>query len=77
MVTRQALALSGLGIAAGLVVIVALARFLGAFLYEVAPTDPVTLTVASIVLLTVALLAAFVPACRAAAVSPIEALRAD
>lgn len=77
MVTRQALALCGVGIAAGLVVVVALARFLGAFLYQVAPTDPVTLAAASILLLTVALLAAFVPARRAAAVSPIEALRAD
>ena len=77
MVTRQALALCAVGLVAGLALVVAFAQFLRSFLYEVAPTDPVTLASASILLVTLALVAAFVPARRAAAVSPIEALRAD
>ena len=77
MVTRQGLVLSGAGIVAGLVLVAVAARFLRSFLYEVAPTDPVTLAAASGLLLAFALMASWVPARRAARVDPMEALRGE
>jgi len=77
MVTRQALVLCGAGLAIGLVLTMTVARFLRSFLYDVAPTDPLTLAAAVTLLVCLALLAAWIPARRAASVSPIEALRAD
>jgi predicted permease len=77
MVARQGLVLSGVGIAIGLGLIVVVARFLRSFLYEVAPTDPVTLAGAAGTLIVFALLASWIPATRAARVDPTEALRAD
>jgi putative ABC transport system permease protein len=52
-----------------------LSRVLRSFLYEVAPTDPVTLIFVAISLFAIVLLACWVPSRRAAAVDPIEALR--
>ncbi|MGE5732315.1 MAG: FtsX-like permease family protein [Gemmatimonas sp.] len=77
MVTRQGLLLSGVGIAIGLALVVVVARFLRSFLFEVAPTDPVTLASAAGTLVAFALLASWIPARRAARVDPTEALRAD
>ena len=50
---------------------------LRAFLYNVQPRDGVTLASAGIVLTTISLLAAYVPALRASRVDPIVALRED
>lgn len=77
MVTRQGLTLSVAGILVGLAVVALVARFLRTFLYEVAPTDPMTLAGAAGLLLVFALLASWVPARRAARVDPMEALRAE
>jgi len=77
MVTGQGLMLSGAGIAIGLVLVVVVARFMRSFLFEVAPTDPLTLAGAAGILVTFALLASWIPARRAARVDPTEALRAD
>ena len=77
MVTTQGLMLSGAGIVVGLVLVMVAARFLRSFLFEIAPTDPVTLAGASAILVAFALLASWIPARRAARVNPIDALRAD
>ena len=77
MVTRQGLVLSGAGIVVGLGLVVVAARFLRSFLFEIAPTDPLTLGASAAILIAFALLASWVPARRAARVNPIEALRAD
>ena len=66
-----------LGLGAGLLGAAAAARLLAAQLYEVRPADPLTFVVVGAVLLTVARLAAWGPARRAARVDPIAALRAD
>ena len=47
------------------------------FVYQVAPTDPVTLSGAAIAFLCIATLACYIPARRAAAVDPMIALRSD
>jgi predicted permease len=77
MVTRQGLTLSAMGIVVGLALVMAVARFLKSLLYEVAPTDPLTLGLAAATLLVFALIASWLPARRAARVDPMEALRAD
>jgi len=66
-----ALAGSAIGVAAGL----AIGKLLKSLLYDVSPGDPVTLAGVAVLLVTVALLAAFVPARRATAVDPMIALR--
>jgi putative ABC transport system permease protein len=77
MVTRQGLTLSGVGIVIGLLLVAVVARFLRSFLFEVAPTDPMTLAGAAGTLVAFALLASWIPARRAARVDPTEALRAE
>jgi predicted permease len=52
-------------------------RFLKAFLFEVQPLDAVTYVGATIVLVTVAALAAYLPAARASRVDPLVALRSE
>ena len=76
-VVRQSLLLAGCGCAAGILATVALSRLLRSFLFEVGVFDPLTLCVVPLLMLAVALAAAFVPARRAAAVDPMVALRAD
>ncbi|MDQ3997617.1 MAG: hypothetical protein M3303_11465 [Gemmatimonadota bacterium] len=61
---RQALALTALGVVTGTGGALALTRLLGALLYEVSPTDPVTYVGVGMLLTVVAALAAWVPAWR-------------
>ncbi len=76
-ILRRGLLVTAAGTAAGLLASSAASRVLGAFLYEVAPTEP--RVVASVVglLLAAATLAAYVPARRAAAVDPVATLRSE
>lgn len=67
----------GLGIAIGLALAMALAKILSAYLYGVAPRDPLTLTAAAVLLALCGLAASWFPARRAAAVPPAEVLRAE
>jgi putative ABC transport system permease protein len=77
MMTRQGLVLTAVGVAVGLSLFALVARFLRAFLYGVAPSDPVTLLAASLMLVAIASLASWIPARRASRVDPVEALRAE
>ncbi|MGO8732033.1 MAG: ABC transporter permease [Terriglobia bacterium] len=63
------------GITTGVASALALTRLLGAYLYAVRPTDPLTFGAVSLLLLAVALLAVYIPARRATKVDPMEALR--
>jgi putative ABC transport system permease protein len=76
-IVRSALGTALLGIGAGLVAAFVLTRTIASFLYGVSPTDPTTAVAVAGVLLVVAVLAAFVPARRAASVDPVTALRAE
>jgi ABC-type antimicrobial peptide transport system permease subunit len=76
-VLRDALAMSAMGGAVGLVGALLVSRLMGSLLFEVSPADPVTLVGACTVLLVVSLVAAYVPAWRATRIDPREALRAD
>jgi putative ABC transport system permease protein len=63
------------GLALGLAGSAGIARVLGSLLYEVRPSDPQVLAIVSGLLISVALLASFVPARRAAKLDPIRTLR--
>ena len=67
----------GVGMVVGLAGVAATSRLLGSLLFHVSPTDPVTLGAAAAVLLTVALLAVWIPSRRASRVAPAQALRSD
>jgi predicted permease len=61
----------------GVVVARAASRLMSGLLFEVSPADPRTYAVVTVVLMVVALVAAYVPARRAAGVDPMLALRAE
>lgn len=75
MVSRQALGLALAGIAIGTGFALAATRLLRGLLFGVSPTDPLTLGATCLGLLAMAGVASWVPARRAAAVDPSEALR--
>jgi predicted permease len=77
MVTRQGIALTAIGIGAGLVIFALVARFIRSLLFGVAPSDPLTLIAVSLVLIAIAALASWLPARRASKVDPMIALRAE
>lgn len=77
LVLRQGVGLALLGIAAGGLGAMALARLLRSLLYGTAPTDPASFAAAALMLGAVAALAAWIPARRATRVDPLEALRSE
>lgn len=77
LVVRQGVAPALVGVAVGLVASWIGARALSTLLYGVEPGDPLTLAGATLLLLFVVLLATLVPARRAAAIHPGNALREE
>jgi ABC-type antimicrobial peptide transport system permease subunit len=77
MFIRSALTLTGIGIAIGLIAAAGLVRLMKSLLFGVSPLDPFTYVSVLIVLAASAALASYLPARRAAAVNPVEALRAE
>jgi ABC-type antimicrobial peptide transport system permease subunit len=77
LVFRQSMLLSAMGSALGLCVAIATARLLRGFLFEVNPLDPLTFCAVPVLMLLIALVAAWIPAQRAASIDPMRALRAD
>jgi putative ABC transport system permease protein len=75
LVVRQGMILALIGLGIGLIGALSLSRVMRSMLHGVSPTDPLTFTGVSIVLLGVALLACLIPARRATRVDPIVALR--
>ena len=77
MILKEAAALVAVGLGAGILVSLAGARLLQSLVFGVAPRDPLTLALASAVLLITGLMAAWLPASRAAATEPMQALRTE
>ena len=77
LVLRSALAVTGAGLAAGLLAAAATGRGLAALLYGVGPYDPATFTASAAAVVLAALAATAIPARRAARLDPMVALRAE
>ena len=75
LVIRQGFMLALIGVGVGIGGAYALTRFLATLLYGVKPTDPVTFTAVSLLLMCVTVLASYIPARRAMKVDPMLALR--
>jgi len=75
LVFRQGMIPLGIGLAIGLSASLAVNQLLRSMLVQVSPSDPVTLVVASGVLILAALLGCLIPARRAIQVDPVDALR--
>ena len=77
MIVGEAGKLVAIGLIGGLLLALATTRYISTFLYNLTPTDPVTLTLSVLVLGAVAMGAALLPAWRAARVDPMDALREE
>jgi ABC-type antimicrobial peptide transport system permease subunit len=77
MVLRQGVILAAIGCGVGLAVAMALSGLMKSLLFGVTPLDPLTYAVMPAVLLVAAVVACYFPARRAAAVDPVETLRAE
>jgi predicted permease len=76
-VLRHTALLTTAGVAAGLLSSVVVTRLLASLLYEVSPLDPRVMGAVSAAIAVIALLAAYLPAKRAAATDPLVVLRGD
>jgi putative ABC transport system permease protein len=76
-VFRNSLSMLIVGLAAGLVGAFALTRVLKSLLFSVSALDPVALSVACVLMTLIGMLAAWIPARRAAQVDPMTVLRDD
>src|SRR6185295_8473652 len=74
LVTMQGMAMVGVGIAIGAAASLGATRVLRSLLFEVRPSDPLTLAATALVLAGVAAAAMLIPTIRATRVDPIEAL---
>lgn len=77
LVLREWFSILAAGLAVGTLTALASTRALRSMLFEVSPTDPLTLGVVAVLLAAVALVASLVPARRAARTDPMVALRAE
>jgi predicted permease len=77
MFVRHGVILAIIGVAFGLVAASAEMRLMSALLFDVSPFDPATYAVVSLLLIGAALLASYLPARRATAIDPVDALRAE
>jgi ABC-type antimicrobial peptide transport system permease subunit len=75
--TTDALVLVGIGVALGVPAALAATRLLQNLLFQTSRTDPLTYFAVVLCVMVVALAAAYLPARRAARVSPLVSLRVD
>ena len=75
MVLREAVVLVLIGVVVGLPIVFAVTRFASAMLFGLKPTDPLSLGLAALSSLVVAIVAGYLPARRATKVNPLVALR--
>jgi len=74
-ILREALTLTAIGVAIGLPVALALSQAMRSVVYGIEPHDPITIIGTVVIMVTVAALAAWIPARRAARIDPMVALR--
>jgi ABC-type antimicrobial peptide transport system permease subunit len=77
LVLSHALRIVVVGLIVGLAGAAVVTRVLQRFLFGVTPTDPIVFAIVTLLLMAVGLLAAWLPARRAAKVDPMVALRCE
>ncbi len=77
LILRQSVGVTMIGVGLGLAGALAGGRLIEALLYNVSPRDPVVIGGVTLLLTAIALVACWLPARRAARLSPLEALRTD
>jgi putative ABC transport system permease protein len=77
LIVKRGLVVSTVGVGVGLVGVIGGGRLLRGFLFSVTPTDPVAIGGAALLMLTIAAVACYIPARRAAGEDPVQALRVD
>jgi putative ABC transport system permease protein len=75
LVLREAILLLAIGLTAGIIIALWAGHAAATLLYQVQPTDPISLFAAAILLSAITLIASYAPARRAAALNPMTALR--
>jgi len=75
LVMRETALLVGIGVIIGLGAALAFTRLISSLLFDLTPTDPLTIALASLLMIASAALAGFLPARRACRVDPMIALR--
>ena len=75
MILGQGMMLTIVGMVAGLLGAFALTRLMATMLFSVRPTDPLTFGGVALLLLTIALIACYIPGRRATKVDPVNSLR--
>ena len=77
MVMKESMTPVVIGLAMGLLAALGVTRFISSMLFGLEPNDPVTISLAMLIMLAVTALAGYLPARRASRVNPIEALRCE
>ena len=77
MFVRSALVMTAIGVVIGVTSAAGLMQLMKSLLFGISPLDPVTYAAVPFVLAVAAVLASYLPARRAAAINPVEALRAE
>jgi predicted permease len=77
MFIRHALALAAAGVAIGIGAAMGLSRLMASLLYGISALDSITYLAAPVLLAAATVLGSYLPARRAAAVDPVDALRAE
>jgi predicted permease len=75
MVMRESIVLVAFGVVIGGGVALGVGRFVASLLYNLAPIDPMTITASAVVMISVSLIAGYLPARTASRVDPMVALR--
>jgi len=77
LILREALVLVVAGIVVGLPIVIASTRLAATLLFGLTPTDPLSLSAAALMMLTVSIVAGYLPSRRATRVDPMVALRQE
>ena len=77
LIIRQSLGLTLMGSIVGIAAAFAVTRLMRRFLFETSPADPLTYALVPLLFAALSIVAAWLPARRAARVEPMEALRDD